>query len=304
MRVQAAGYQGDASILTRAMGGLVDELRAHQGVWGDLDWQPNVTAVGQSAASLFDSVERNQRQLCYMASGYLSHRVPELQVLDLPFAHPERAALFASLDQAGGSLLSAAIERQTAYVCLGFWDNGQRHISNSVRPITSVADTRGMVIRTLDSALYRASLDAMGFEARTCDVKDLVPWVRQGKVQAQENPLTNYLGFELWQSHPHVSLTGHFWGALLLLCPAAWYRALSSVEREQLHQAAERATQQQRQWAAVEDVRAISRLAELGVQLVAADQIDWSGFRSSVAGVKAPVLRDLPTDLVKAFGLS
>ena len=161
-----------------------------------------------------------------------------------------------------------------------------------------------MVIRTLDSALYRASLDAMGFEARTCDVKDLVPWVRQGKVQAQENPLTNYLGFELWQNHPHVSLTGHFWGALLLLCPAVWYRALRPAEREQLHQAATRATQQQRQWAAAEDVRAISRLAELGVQLVKADQIDWSGFRSSVSGVQASVRCDLPTELVKAFGLS
>jgi TRAP-type transport system periplasmic protein len=304
MTVHAAGYQGDASILTRAMGEWVQMLRDQGGCWHDLAWLPNVTAQGETAASLFDSVERNARQLCYMASGYLSHRVPELQVLDLPFAHPDRVALFEALDATGGAQLAGAIGQRTGYVCLGFWDNGQRHISNAVRPITGPDDAQGIAIRTLDSALYRASLNAMGFEARTCDVKDLVPWVRQGIVQAQENPLTNYLGFELWRDHPYVSLTGHFWGALLLLCPAPWYHALAPSQREQLHQAADRATRLQRQWAAGEDERAMAQLTGLGVQWVHADQIDLVGFQSSVAAVRAAVVRDLPKALVQAFGLS
>lgn len=304
MTVKAAGYQGDASILTRAMRELCEGLRVHPGRWHGLTWQPNVTAQGESAASLFDSVERNQRQLCYMASGYLSHRVPELQVLDLPFAHPDRHSLFATLDGTGGELLSGAIAQRSGYVCLGFWDNGQRHITNSVRPIITRDDAQGIAIRTLDSDLYRASLNAMGFDARTCDVKDLVSWVRQGVVQAQENPLTNYLGFELWRDQPHVSLTGHFWGALLLLCPALWYGTLSQHEREQLHLAADHATRVQRELAAGEDVRAMTRLSELGVQVVPAAQIDLDGFRASVQGVRQAVLRDLPSRLVHAFGVS
>jgi TRAP-type C4-dicarboxylate transport system substrate-binding protein len=239
-----------------------------------------------------------------MASGYLSHRVPELQVLDLPFAHPDRLRFFQALDGAGGQSLSAAVEQRSGFVCLGFWDNGQRHITNSVRPIRTCEDTHGIAIRTLDSALYRASLDAMGFDARTCDVKDLVPWVRQGVVQAQENPLTNYLGFELWRDHRHVSLTGHFWGALLLLCPAQWYRGLNPHERDQLRSAAGQATRLQRQMAAGEDQRALTRLAELGVEVVTADQIDLDGLRSSVRDVRSAVMRELPHRLVHSFGLS
>ena len=94
-----------------------------------------------------------------------------------------------------------------------------------------------MALRTLDSALYRDSLRAMGFDARTCDVKDLVTWVSQGIVQAQENPLTNLLGFELWRHHPHVSLTAHFSGVLLLLCPARWYDDLATHDRAILQEA-------------------------------------------------------------------
>ena len=158
MPFRFAGYQGASSILSRAMALLCDRLRQHGGPWGDLEWQANVTASAQTAASLFQSVEQNQRQLCYMASGYLSHRVSELQVLDLPFAHPHRTPLMAALDGSAGQQLCAAIERQTPYRCLGFWDNGQRHISNALRPIHRPSDIQGMHIRTLDSAIYRQSL--------------------------------------------------------------------------------------------------------------------------------------------------
>jgi TRAP-type C4-dicarboxylate transport system substrate-binding protein len=136
-----------------------------------MTWQPNVTAQGETAAALFQSVEQGQRHLAYMASGYLSLRVPELRVIDLPFAHTQRQNLMGALDGAAGQILCEAIERQSAFRCLGFWDNGQRHISNALRPLRSPDDVQGMALRTLDSALYRDSLRAMGFDARTCDVK-------------------------------------------------------------------------------------------------------------------------------------
>jgi TRAP-type C4-dicarboxylate transport system substrate-binding protein len=300
----AAGYQGSASILTRALAELCACLHQQGGSWSSLQFTPNVTAEGEGAMALFDSVETNRRQLCYMASGYLSQRVPELQVLDLPFTHADRKGLFQALDSAAGEVLRQAVLRQTGFRVLGFWDNGQRHITNALRPIRSPADARGMRIRTLDSALYRASLNAMGFDAVTCDVKELVPWIAQGVVQAQENPLTNYLGFELWRHHPHVSLTGHFWGALLLVCPATWYAALAPDQQLQLHAAASQVTAHQREWAAGEDERAVLRLQELGVACLMPEELDQAGFQRSVKSLRQHVLADLPADLVHFFGLT
>lgn len=304
MPVRFAGYQGAASILSRAMVLLSEGLRQHGGFWADLEWQANVTDSAQTAASLFQSVEQNQRQLCYMASGYLSHRVSELQILDLPFAHPHRTQLMAALDGFAGQQLCAAIERHTAYRCLGFWDNGQRHISNALRPIHRPSDIQGMHIRTLDSAIYRQSLDAMGFVARTCDVKDLVAWVSQGTVQAQENPLTNLLGFELWRHHRHVSLTAHFSGVLLLLCPQSWHDALTPAQQAQLSLAMAEATVLQRQWASEEDRRALAELPALGVQVLGTDQVDRSAFYDATQTVRQKVCAQLPRPLLDAFGLS
>jgi len=120
-------------------------------------------------------------------------------------------------------------------------------------------------------------------------------------VQAQENPLTNYLGFELWQHHPHVSLSGHFWGVLLLLCPMRWYRDLSRAAQHQLEEAAWQATRLQRELAAQEDARALTQLAQLGVQVVLPEQMDLAAFRSRVHPIRRKIESQLPSALADAY---
>jgi TRAP-type C4-dicarboxylate transport system substrate-binding protein len=299
--LRAAGYQGTASILSTSLSSLCEQLRQHaDGSW-PLEWTPNVTSAGESAASLFASVESGERQLCYMASGYLSARVTALQVLDLPFSVTDRAHALSLLDGYAGELLRQAVEQNSGFKVLGFWDNGFRHLSNSQRPLRHPDDVQGLRVRTLDSALYRDSLNAMGFQALTSDVKELVQWVQTGHVQAQENPLTNYLGFELWRHHPHVSLSGHFWGVLLLLCPMRWYQQLPVNARHQLDEAAWQATRYQRELAAQEDTRALTQLAQLGVQLVLPPEIDLAAFQDRVQPIRQRIESQLPPDLLDAF---
>lgn len=298
--LRAAGYQGPASILSRAMATLCHDLSRAAPLL-TMNWTPNVTAQGESAAALFQSVETGERQLCYMASGYLSERVPELSILDVPFTVTDRAKALALLDGEAGAWLRRAVESRTAYQVLGFWDNGFRHVSNALRPLRGPEDVQGMRIRTLDSALYRQSLQAMGFQAMTSDVKELVAWVRHGQVDAQENPLTNFLGFELWRHHPHVSLTSHFWGVLLLLCPQDWYRQLSADSRQHLQSCVTHATALQRQWAAEEDQAALAKLHTLNVQVVQAPALQLQAFKACVAPVGKAVLAQLPAALVKCY---
>lgn len=297
--VHLAGYQGGASILTAALTTLARRLDG--GAVGTPHLLPDVTALGESAASLFASLDRGERQIGYMASGYLSARVPELAVLDLPFSVQDRAAALAALDGAAGALLRDAVARQSGLHVLAFWDNGFRHVSNAVRPIRAPADCEGLVIRTLDSALYRRTLDALGFRAVTTDVKELVRVVRDGTVHAQENPLTNLLTFELWRHHPHVSLTGHFFGVVLLACPRAWYDTLGPGQRAELQVAVDEATRQQRRSAAEQDETALERLRGHGVQVLAPEAIDLDALRRATEGVRRESLAGLPAALVAAY---
>ena len=298
--LRIAGYQGLSSILTQGLACLVETLK-QSGWTSDIDWVPNVTDHQEKAADLFASIENGTRHIGYMASGYLSARVPELEVLELPFTIDNRETALAALDRSAGEILRQAIHEKTGFHVLGFWDNGFRHLSNAVRPIQQPSDAIGLKIRTLDSALYRATLDAIGFKAVTSDVKDLLSWIAQDIVQAQENPLTNYMGFELWKHHPYVSLTHHFYGVLLLVCPLAWYDTLNQEERQLLAHAVKASTALQRQLAAEQDAITLVRMQDIGVKVIPKDALDMQAFHKSVESISLSARAQIPKDLLAAY---
>ena len=276
--IALAGYQGAGSILSASLLSLAQTLNASQ-LFEPISTTIDVTAQGETAAQLFQSVNSGARQLCYVASGYLTALAPDLAVLDLPFTVTERSRALAALDQTAGQLLSRALEQHSGYRVLGFWDNGFRHISNAVRPLHRPADCQGIKIRTLDSAIYRESLDALGFQALTTDVSDLLRVIRSGQVQAQENPLTNYSNFKIDEHHPYLSLTSHFFGVLLLVCNEPWFRSLSEPQRQALQEAAALATQQQRTLAAQQDTALQATFLQQGVQISSGPQLDLAQMR-------------------------
>lgn len=298
--LRVAGYQGHSSILTQGLACLVKTLKS-EGWQSDIDWLPNVTDHQEKAADLFASIENGSRHIAYMASGYLSARVPELEVLELPFTVDNRETALSALDRSAGEILTKAVREKTGFHVLGFWDNGFRHLSNAVRPIQHPKDAAGLKIRTLDSSLYRATLDAIGFKALTSDVKDLVAWIQQDVVQAQENPLTNYMGFELWKHHPYVSLTHHFYGVLLLVCPLAWFQTLTQEERQLLAHAVNASTALQRQLAAEQDAIALARMNEIGVNVLTKDALDMQAFHKCVEWISFNASAQIPKDLIAAY---
>ena len=298
--LRIAGYQGPSSILSQGLACLVETLKS-DGWKSDIDWLPNVTDHQEKAADLFASIENGSRHIGYMASGYLSARVSELEVLELPFTVDNRKTALSALDRTAGEILTKAVGQKTGFHVLGFWDNGFRHLSNSVRPIKHPTDAVGLKIRTLDSTLYLATLDAIGFQALTCDVKDLVAWIQQDVVQAQENPLTNFMGFELWKHHPYVSLTHHFYGVLLLVCPIAWYDTLDQEQRQLVAHAVNTSTALQRQLAAEQDAITLLRMQDIGVKVLTKDALDMQAFHKCVESISFNARAQIPKDLIAAY---
>lgn len=294
------GYQGERSVHTRALRALVAGLAAPDFA-AAADLEIDVTASGSTAQALFDAVERGERQVCYMASGYLTARVPELAVLDLPFGVADRARAMAALDGAAGALLRDAVGRATGYRVLAFWDNGFRHVSNRRHPIRRPDDCQGLVIRTLDNRIYQDTLAAMGFSPRVIDVRDFRRAVAEGAVDAQENPLTNVLNFGLAAYHPFVSLTGHLFGIALLACHAGWFDRLTPAGHERLGSAVRAATARQRAWAALEDEDALAALRAAGVQVLDAEAIDRAAFAAACADVGRRATTRLGEDITRSY---
>lgn len=291
--VRAGGYQGPGSVHTQglhALGEALDRL-SHGAV--RLELTTNVTEDGSPATSLLARVASGQLDLCYFASSYLAARAPALAAFDLPFPGADRVEAYGRLDGALGELVADAVRLETEYCVLGFWDNGFRHLSNRVRAIAHPRDCQGLTIRTLDNTLHHAVFSSLGFAPVTVDVRDLVHAVQSGQVDAQENPLTNTVGFGLHEWHRRHSLTGHFFGVALLLANRAWFDGLAADVRSVLQQAATAATVVQRGLAAREEIRGLTALQAAGAEVLDAADLDLAAFRAAVQPVREQLLAAL-----------
>ena len=278
LRIRIAGYQGDRSVHTRGLHRLAASLHERLGARIDIVLTDNITATGRRADDLLAMTAGEELDICYFSSSYLAARVPSLDLFDRPFRFSSRAAAYRTLDGAFAQRLADDVAQVTGFRLLGLWDNGIRHISNRRRPIRRPADCAGLRIRTLDNARHQAFFRRLGFEPVFLDVKDLAKAVADGVVDAQENPLTNIVNFELHRHHRFVSLTAHLFGVALLLVNRVRFDGWPPDVRAVVRAAAALATTAQRQEAAAEDDLCHRSLLADGVSFVAAGELDRTAF--------------------------
>lgn len=260
MVIRFGGYQPANSIHTRAAQVFGEALSSRLGNAIRFELHSDITAAGHHAADLLRMVESGDLTLCYFSSSYLAARAPAFGLLDLPFMIKHRQQAYALLDGRFGQRLAAQLAAHSGFSILCFWDNGFRHLSNRLRPIRKPADCQGLRLRTLFSDMHRRVFQRLGFDPIALDVKDLVPAVRSGAVDAQENPLTNFYHFGIHADHRYLTLSGHFFGVALLLCHQASYAAWPDDIRQAVNAAAAEATAVQRRLAAAEDDVVLARL--------------------------------------------
>jgi tripartite ATP-independent transporter DctP family solute receptor len=279
INLRLAGYQPPSSILSQALRGLADGIAHRTGGKIEISLTGNVTTVGKRADALLAMTEHDELDICYFSSSYLAARVPSLALFDRPFAFAERNAAYAELDGATGQAIRDDIARTTGFRVLGFWDNGFRHISNARRPIRNPADCAGLRIRTVNNAMHQAFFRRLGFEPVFIDIKDMVPAVANGTVDAQENPLTNIVNFGLQRYHRFVSLTSHIFGVALLLTNRERFNAWPPEIQATVQAAAAETTATQREAAAAEDDTCRRWLVADGVDIIPAADLDRAAFR-------------------------
>lgn len=281
--IRLGGYQPPASIHNRAAAafGKALALACGDGVRFELDG--DVTAAGHKAVDLLGMVEGGGLTLCYFSASYLAGRVPEFALLDLPFAIRDRAHAYAVLDGMLGRLLAEKLETATGFKLLAFWDNGFRHLTNAVRPIRTPEDCRDLRIRTLSSKLHRQSFARLGFSPVALDVSELGSAVAAGTIDAQENPLTNTYNFGIFRHHRYLTLSGHFFGAAVLLCHRDSFDRWPSDLRDVVCDAAAEATALQRSLAGEEDAKVLAQLDPAETETVTLSVEERARFETELA---------------------
>jgi tripartite ATP-independent transporter DctP family solute receptor len=167
--------------------------------------------LGYRAEDILWLVEDGLLTLGYQSSSYLTDRVPELGVVDLPFLFASTQSARTAMDGALGDVLARKIEERANFRILGWFENGFRHISNRLRPVRAPADLAGLRIRVLPSKVQARTFELLGAVPMPMDLTQAIALITAGEIDAQENPLSNTVTYGVHKFHRFHTLSNHFY---------------------------------------------------------------------------------------------
>jgi tripartite ATP-independent transporter DctP family solute receptor len=188
--------------------------------------------------------------------------VPEANVLALPFLFRSVDHLYKVLDGPIGADILASFDPY-GFVGLAFYDSGARSIYNSVRPIQSLADLKGMRLRVQQSDLMMDMMRALGAEPIALPYGQVLTGLTTQLIDGAENNWPSYVTTNHFTAARYNTVTEHTMSPEVVLMSRRAWDSLSADERGIFREAARESSSFMRtQWhMSEESARAQARKA-------------------------------------------
>ena len=257
----------------------------------------NILDQGRPVTDLFEMVESGEMFMCYFSTSYQGARVPDLNIIEVPFMFDDLASAHTALDGDLGTHLTDAVRASTGFEMLGYWDNGFRHFTNRLRPVNTPQDCVGMIVRLQPNLYHEEMIRAWGALPVAVELKTGIEMISTGQVDAQENPLANTVAYGVDRVHRYVTMSGHLYGARGLFANRAAFEALPSDLRDVVVRAAAVAVALQRRLALETEGELRTRLEGAGLEFVDLSVEERNAFREASRPAIELARRNLGEDL-------
>jgi len=164
--------------------------------------------------------------------------VPEANVLALPFLFRSIEHLYKVLDgPIGADVLASFVPH--GFVGLAFYDSGARSIYNSVRPVRSLADLKGLRLRVQQSDLMMAMIKALGAEPLAMPYGQVLTGLTTGLIDGAENNWPSYITTNHFMAARYYTVTEHTMSPEVLVMSRKAWNSLPAEDQLIFRQAAQ-----------------------------------------------------------------
>lgn len=235
-----------------------------------------------SETEILQQIQLNTLQIGIITAGVFDTFDPLVRVVNYPFLFKDHAQADTVLDGPLGQKILTSLESY-GFKGLCFSENGFRNLTNSLRPIKSPDDIRGLKVRVMASALHRAIWQALGANPTP------MPWpiyteLEQGVIDGQENPLWVMEVYKLYEVQKYLTLTRHVYSPHIDVASLQWWQTLDQPTQELLQRAMYKAALYQRQDNRSKNNARLALLKDNG--FIIEENPDFKRLRATVANLQ------------------
>ncbi len=235
--------------------------------------------------------------MTWVGMAFLSRTVPELEAVSLPFMFPSREVAYKVMDGPAVDLIEAKMADK-GFTSLGFMELGARQVTNSVRPLRTMADLKGLKIRMQPNETHLATFRALGANPLAMDIKEVYSALEQKVIDGHENPYALILTSRFNEVQKHLSNTGHFFDFISVVGNKKKIESLSAEHQKIVRTAMTAAVAAQRAAATKADAESLAELQKKGMTYTEMPASEREAMRKATAGVVDDVRKRLGAALV------
>lgn len=215
--------------------------------------------------------------------------VPAMSVLAMPFLFRSIEHMQKVLDGPIGNEILGSFEPY-GFVGLAFYDSGARSIYNSLRPVRSIADLKGLRIRVQQSELMSEMIRSLGAAPVELPYGQVLTGLATRLIDGAENNWPSFVTTDHYKYAGYYTLTEHTMSPEVLVISLKAWQSLSADDQTIFREAALRSSRFMREkWRDLEEQS--QRKAEAAGITVIKD-IDRKPFENAMAGIYAKAGRD------------
>ena len=220
-------------------------------------------------------VQKGELEL-YMAGNVWGPLVPVTEMPGLPFTFKNSSDVFAAMDAELGDYIRAQMAAKGIYQFRMGFDNGFHQLTNNTRPIRTVEDLNGMLIRTPFQKMTVDFFESIGAKPKTFTLNQLYQVLKDHTVDGQTDPYQIIVLLKLYEVQTYLNITNHWWSGFTLNANLEKWKALPADIQAVITKHADAAALAQREDVAKIEAGALDLLKAKGMIVT---ETDTSGFR-------------------------
>ena len=237
-----------------------------------------------SDGELIEGVINGKVDMTVSSAGNFAVYATKLGISAMPFLFSDFNDAWAFMDSDLVKEVNNTLE-EFGIVVLSHYDNGFRCVTTTNRPVKSVADMKGLNIRTPPNQIVMETMSALGATPKPYAFNELKKALRDGLFDSQENPIPVIYNSKLFEEQKYLSITNHSYDAMPLVIRKDLWQVFSDSDKAIILDAAKKAQDLNRKLVKEQTESYVAKLKEAGMTITNPDLKAFKNATSGVMGV-------------------
>ena len=192
----------------------------------------------------------------------------DFYIFDCPYLFLSRDEAFdVGFASEAGQAILAGVE-DMGLKGLALWENGFRNVTTNNKEINSLADLKGVKLRTMDNAIHLAAWKAMGANPTPMAFSEVFTALQQGTVDGQENPYGIIVGNKFEEVEKFCVETRHSFTPYYVVMNLDRWNSMTPEQQEAVTKAMAEATQFEKEQSAYYESVDVETIEAAGCKVI------------------------------------